>query len=1056
MRPSTTSLATYAFVFILYLCTFSVCLDTDLNPMFYAKALAETETMFISCQQDIIGISGNVNQIVCYLFGTLLPSNAPVATVSDVQSCFGTAKSITNIDAGTGVSGNHVFIYIATFDVPAPVYTPNYNRYSCKLAVTTSNKGVVYDENIDILLSITHGTVTFEEEASVVFVAGDNSAGQLSADPATKADIPSDLWTNAPFDYEALTAVEIGDSAFVITDIGELWSLGGTKYPGHAIQGSDVWRRVQHEDALNMVFTHVSLGADHALFLGYDPITGYDHLYVAGSGPALGLGGIEYVVFEEVTEFKDKDIKDIQATQTASYLLLGDGSVWACGRNDHGELATGTTDPSGTFMLVEMFPADFGTVSKLGNTLGAFMFAIDTAGKVTAWGENRKGQLGLGVTDAFITKPTVVTSLSPKFIAQVEGGLDFALALSSDDFQVYGAGDTAYTGTDPAIVTGRTTNVFAKSTLVPTPTAEIAAGEMHGVALTVNANTGATGVYSWGDNSYGQLGLGHDQKSTPTPTEVPTLSSTTTEPFSRVWAGHRHTIAMESTNMQDQAFYEIYPDGRVMVHSLSGSVGHAVLGDIIEYNAGSTINTHISATTVNSDTGVYWIWSDGHYPVTDQILQFTLRNGAREESFKFHIPKEVVIQPKVDGMTWKYTGDSWMTTLHLAHGIINSRASQVKLSCVDGLVSPTFTLMKLDNAATTWDVSIRPRHSMSGATTVLYPYYDQCELTIDGVSMFNGALGTILPPDLTLSTFEIKDVTPYMYYGGHMTVCITPKDMYGRFLPLGVATMAAKAKVFAVYPVTVSSEQTEQLEAIVGGQQQGFYFDQANKRYCEVVDTTFPVSGQIQAKFDGEIVGDEIFMQIRADTGKSKVFVKEGTMWPPMAGEAARFCISVFDISGVRKITSAPPLSVELIIRGDADQTYHPSLDPSSNDYCVSVVLPAGHYSYIATYNGLQQFSGAEFTVAAAPKTGRSGPMTRVFDFMLTVFAVLLSPVVAGVGVVGGVVIAAAGIVFGVVMVRNSGRGEKKVKGRGQYEAIGTVADDGFGSAPAPFVYDAI
>ncbi|KAG9393256.1 Regulator of chromosome condensation (RCC1) repeat [Carpediemonas membranifera] len=1020
----------------------AACTAIDINPAFYRKALAETESMFVSCQQDILGISGNANRITCYYFGTTMP-DPTINPVVTVDACWGTSITNSYVKAGTSVSGTTTYIHSATFDVPEPTYVPNYNRYNCLWKVSTAMK-VLYSSDRDILLSMTHDTVTFDTDADWVYVAGDNSAGQIDSDTSkANVDVPTNLWSNAPFNYEAIANVEIGDSAFVITDEGELWSLGGTKYPGHTVGSTDVWRQIIPAGTDNIVFTQVSVGAKHAIFLGYDKVTTQNHVYTAGTGLAAGVDAGLYVTLKEITMFMGWEVKEVQATETASYVLLDSGEILAVGGNDFGELGNGGTTSSSTFNAVTL-PTDFGKADELGNTQGAFMFAINTTGSVVAWGENNKGQLGLGVNDNFVATPTVVASLHGMKAQTIVGGLDFSLVLIESSFQVYGAGDTAYTGTDPAIVTGKTTNVFAKSTLVPTPTAEIACGTKHAVALTVSHTSTDSPVYTWGDNSAGQLGLGHDAKSTATPTLVPTLSDSS---FERVFAGQEHLIAMESTMIKDEAFYEIYPDGMVMVESLEGTVGRSVLGAVSQYNAAFS---KTDVAVIDPVPGVYWIWADGAYPITDEILRFTIRNGAREKSFLFHIPTQVSIKPLADSVSWRYTGDAWVAEVKLRHGIINGLMSQVTMDCM-GLVSSSFMLMAMDQASTSWDITVRSMHSTI-KTTPIYPYYAKCTLAIDGVDLYSGPLGTQLPMDLTLSSFEIKDQTPYVYYGSQMTACIKPMDMFNRFIPMSIDELDDKVKFVAVYPTTVSSEQTETLEPM--GVHQKFYFDEDDQRFCQTIDTNFPVSGQIQALYEGEIIGEEKFVMMRADSGTSKVWVKNPPRWPAAPGKPLTFCATVYNVLGTHKITNAPPLSFDIDIRGtDGILNYNPILDPATGDYCITIAVPPGKYSFTAFFNGVQELQGgSSFEVKAAGKSSSiKSTASTVIDFLLTALAVVMGPVIAAIGLVGGIIIAVGGIVFGVIMTRKGAAGEPKKKG--QYSSID--ADD-FGSAGDQFTYDAI
>jgi alpha-tubulin suppressor-like RCC1 family protein len=85
--------------------------------------------------------------------------------------------------------------------------------------------------------------------------------------------------------------------------------------------------------------------------------------------------------------------------------LLTDGSVWTWGADKDGQLGNGTTVSSDVPVRVQV-PADvrFVTVSSGGSTT----FAIDSSGRLWAWGGGQNGQLGNGGTTRVQTTPVDV------------------------------------------------------------------------------------------------------------------------------------------------------------------------------------------------------------------------------------------------------------------------------------------------------------------------------------------------------------------------------------------------------------------------------------------------------------------------------------------------------------------------------------------------------------------------------------------------------------------------------------------------------------------------
>jgi alpha-tubulin suppressor-like RCC1 family protein len=85
--------------------------------------------------------------------------------------------------------------------------------------------------------------------------------------------------------------------------------------------------------------------------------------------------------------------------------ILVNGSVWAWGDNDRGQLGVGTKVSSEVPLRVEVpNGVTFARVSSGGYA----SYAIDRSGRLWAWGDNRSGQLGTGSRVTMATKPVSV------------------------------------------------------------------------------------------------------------------------------------------------------------------------------------------------------------------------------------------------------------------------------------------------------------------------------------------------------------------------------------------------------------------------------------------------------------------------------------------------------------------------------------------------------------------------------------------------------------------------------------------------------------------------
>ena len=207
------------------------------------------------------------------------------------------------------------------------------------------------------------------------------------------------------------------------------------------------------------------------------------------------------------TPMEGKTIVQVAAGATHSLALATDGTIYAWGKNEYGQLGNDSTTNSPVPVAVKTAgtPMDGKTIIQI-HAGYEHSLALAFDGTVYAWGRNNSGQLGKNdATDTHIPAAvqTLGTPMAGKVIVQLAAGNSQSMALASDG-TVYTWGWNQY----GQLGNGTTTNSRIPVAVVTTGTplagktiSQIAAGNAHALAMT---DDGA--IYSWGWNQYGQLG----------------------------------------------------------------------------------------------------------------------------------------------------------------------------------------------------------------------------------------------------------------------------------------------------------------------------------------------------------------------------------------------------------------------------------------------------------------------------------------------------------------------------------------------------------------------
>ena len=229
--------------------------------------------------------------------------------------------------------------------------------------------------------------------------------------------------------------------------------------------------------------------------------------------------------------------KRIAAGPNHSLFIDGTGQLWAAGINNSGQIGDGTTTNRPTPVRI-MQETKFIAVAAGGAGNFGTSFAIDSNGKLYAWGNNGNYQLGDGSTTTRHTPVAIRHDLS---FTAVATGDRHGLALDVDG-NLWSWGTNANGRVGDGTTTTRSTPVQITQVVMSSGSTQ-AAPKFRSISVGNNGgNSFATdgyNLYGWGFNEDGRVGLGNNNKN---PTIRPTQLRILGLPV--VAAGETHCLAL--------------------------------------------------------------------------------------------------------------------------------------------------------------------------------------------------------------------------------------------------------------------------------------------------------------------------------------------------------------------------------------------------------------------------------------------------------------------------------------------------------------------------------
>ncbi len=207
--------------------------------------------------------------------------------------------------------------------------------------------------------------------------------------------------------------------------------------------------------------------------------------------------------------------------------VRSDGTLWAWGRNNAGQLGDGT-------FTIRTVPTQIGSATTWIAVAagGDHTLALRSDGTLWAWGDNNFGQVGDGTSGNQRLSPVQIGTDTTW--TAVAAGANHSVALRSN-----GTVWTWGLGTSGQLGHGNTANRLSPMQVAFAPAnewASIAAGSEHTVAIRSDGT-----LWAWGNNSSGQIGDNTGVNRT-----LPTQENTGATTWAQAAAGLRHTIAVKT------------------------------------------------------------------------------------------------------------------------------------------------------------------------------------------------------------------------------------------------------------------------------------------------------------------------------------------------------------------------------------------------------------------------------------------------------------------------------------------------------------------------------
>lgn len=469
-----------------------------------AQLLPASQT--VSTQEHQVKDTSNNHTAVFASARTPLPSSSPASIIADIESQYNsTSDEIkVNIDYDATVltvtaTGWEEYVAVRSTD-------PTLNG-------TTGDDDVLQDTTTFTTVDAKSYYHSCGLAGGKAYCWGMNSHGQLGDGSKTDRTTPVAVDTSGVLNGKTLVEISTGRVNTVALDSeGNAYTWGDNEF-GQLGDGTFESSLVPVEVDTSGVLAgkhleYITVGYGDVFVLDSDGIA---YSWGRNNHGQLGDGTKEHqpypVAFDEETNvLANTPLQKISNTGSFTLALDMDGKLWTWGHNNRGQMGDGTNTNS-------PFPVPVDTSGVLADKYIVDIFtghyhavALDSDGEAYAWGMNSHGQLGDGTLTQQDSPVAVDMSgvLNDATIVDVRLGRSHTLAIdSTGKLYAWGQNSSGELGVPDISYSNVPVEVDMSGVLNGKNILEINAGNAYNVVLDDQGT-----MYSWGNNTNGRLGDG--------------------------------------------------------------------------------------------------------------------------------------------------------------------------------------------------------------------------------------------------------------------------------------------------------------------------------------------------------------------------------------------------------------------------------------------------------------------------------------------------------------------------------------------------------------------